>query len=120
MDGIVFKVFMAIFIISIGTAKIIQIESLLETQTDKNYYTIVASEVIDIQRKVKAQFDEANNYNYTNKMFNHLLFFKIYTKELINHGPIDVDSSSGDKAFYTSDNFSSGTNLYEAVNTLLF
>ena len=113
-----FKVFMAILIISIGTSKISQIESLLETQTD--YYTIVASEMIDIQRKVKVQFDEANNYNYTNKIFNHLLFFKIYTKELINHGPIDVDSASGDKAFYTSDNFSSGTNLYEAVNTLLF
>lgn len=92
--GIVYTVFMIIFIIAIGFAKIVQINSLLETQADKNYYTSIVSDMIDIQREVKIQLDSVNNDDYTSSMFNSLLFFRIYTEELIKHGLIFTEGKS--------------------------
>ena len=78
--GIVYAIFMLIFIIAIGIAKVIQINGLLETQADKNYYTSVITEMIDIQRNVKVQLDKVNNDFFMNGMFNPLLFLRIYTE----------------------------------------
>lgn len=113
--GIVYTVFMIIFIISIGLAKIIQINSLLETQADKNYYTSIVSDMIDIQREVKAQLDEVNNDDYTSSMFNSLLFFEIYTQELINHGLIDVDNA-GTTFAHKDTEFPTGEEMYKSVS----
>ena len=77
--GIVYAIFMLIFIIAIGIAKVIQINGLLQTQADKNYYTSVITEMIDIQRNVKIQLDKVNNDYFMNGIFNPLLFLRIYT-----------------------------------------
>ena len=89
--GIVYAIFMLIFIIAIGIAKVIQINGLLQTQADKNYYTSVITEMIDIQRNVKIQLDKVNNDFFMNGVFNPLLFLRIYT-ELIK--PIDFKWSN--------------------------
>ena len=118
--GIVYTVFMIVFIIAIGLAKIVQINSLLETQADKNYYTSIVSDMIDIQREVKIQLDSVNNDDYTSSMFNSLLFFRIYTEELLQHKLIFVEGGKTNGMTFMKDSISSTTNpdidsLFEKV-----
>ena len=112
--GIVYTVFMIVFIIAIGLAKIVQINSLLETQADKNFYTSIVSDMIDIQREVKIQLDSVNNDDYTSSMFNSLLFFRIYTEELLQHNLIFVEGT--DKQTFIIDDISVSSELYKEVD----
>lgn len=108
--GIVYAIFMLIFIIAIGIAKVIQINGLLQTQADKNYYTSVITEMIDIQRNVKIQLDKVNNDYFMNGIFNPLLFLRIYT-DLIKQ----VEFSWNDQTSTGNDNYLETYNV-EPIN----
>ena len=83
--GIVYTFLIIIFIIINGSIKIYQMNYIFQTQTDKNYYQSIVTEMIDIQREVKIQLDTINNNEYISTLIENLYFMKIYIEELLSN-----------------------------------
>ena len=103
--GIVYTFLIIIFIIINGSIKIYQMNYIFQTQTDKNYYQSIVTEMIDIQREVKIQLDTINNNEYISTLIENLYFMKIYIEELLSN---NIFSENIFNEFIFNDNTSIG------------
>ena len=83
--SIFYTIIIIIFIIILLSIKITKINSLFETHSDKNYYSSIVNDMINIERKIKNNIDNYNTIDYYLNFFNINLFFEIYTKILIKN-----------------------------------
>ena len=83
--SIFYSILIIIFIIILLSIKISKINSLFETHSDKNYYSSIVNDMINIERKIKNNIDNYNTIDYYLNYFNINLFFEIYSKILIKN-----------------------------------
>ena len=90
--GIVYTLLMVILTMGIAYIKVIHIMDIINSLTNKNYFSFYVNNIIDSQREIKLQLDEINNHDIISTYNDPLLFYRIYTEELVNNKILNKDS----------------------------
>ena len=90
--GIVYTLLMVILTMGVAYIKIIHIMDIINSLTNKNYFLFYVNNIIDSQREIKLQLDELNNHDIVSTSNDPLLFYRIYTEELVNNKILNRDS----------------------------
>ena len=90
--GIVYTLLMVILTMGIAYIKVIHIMEIINSLTNKNYFSFYVNNIIDSQREIKLQIDEINNHDIISTSNDPLLFYRIYTEELVNNKILNKDS----------------------------
>ena len=121
--SIFYSILIIIFIIILLSIKISKINSLFETHSDKNYYSSIVNDMINIERKIKNNIDNNNTIDYYLNYFNINLFFEIYSKILIKNKLLLVKklfkNITNEKDFFKeiNENFILSENLSNLIET---
>ena len=90
--GIVYTVLMILLSLGIAYLKVIHMIDIIDTITNKNYFSFYVNNIIDSQREIKVHFDELNNHDIISTSNDPLLFMKVYTEELVSNKILNKDS----------------------------
>ena len=90
--GIVYTLLMVILTMGIAYIKVVHIMDIINSLTNKNYFSFYVNNIIESQREIKLQLDEINNYDIISTSNDPLLFYRIYTEELVNNKILNKDS----------------------------
>lgn len=82
---LIYLILLFVFLVVIIATRVSQIENLLDTQSNKNYYNSIVIEMIDKQRDIKIELDKLNNEIRMRNINDPIIFLQIYTNELIDH-----------------------------------
>lgn len=91
--------------------KLNQLSELLRAHINKNYYSSIVIDKLNKQRQIKADLDNINSIHTQNIYDRQLLFFQIYSKEMLNNNfadspqeifNIDQLNQEKTKTFYSS------------------
>ena len=119
--GIVYTVLMILLSLGIAYFKAIHIVSIIETISNKNYFSFYVNNIIDSQREIKIQLDELNNHDIISASNDPLLFMKIYTEELVSNKILNKDTiilEENSEKIYSDmgDNYELSQDLYKLAD----
>ena len=83
--GIVYTFLVVILSLGIAYIKALYIINIIDTLTNKNYFSFYAVNIIDSQREIKIHLDELNNHDIISASNEPLLFNRILTEELVEN-----------------------------------
>lgn len=90
--GIVYAFLMIILSLGIAYIKAYHIMDIIDSLTNKNYFTFYVNNIIDSQREIKILLDELNNHDITSVSNDPLLFNRILTEELVENKILNKDT----------------------------
>ncbi len=108
---------LVIFLFIIVYIKFYNIDEILVTQTNINYYSTVVIDLLNMQKEIKLNFDTINNNDHISLQFSYLYFMKIYSRELIDHNIANIQynpeiSDQELETTYIKESLDSIKNLY--------
>ena len=90
--GIVYSLLMIILTMGISYIKFKYIVDIIDTLTNKNYFSFYVNNIIYSQREIKVHLDELNNHDIMSSSSDALLFNRLYTEELVENKILNRDS----------------------------
>ena len=95
--GITYSFFLILMTIIIINLKFAHILNTIISLSEKNYFLFYVNNIIDSQREIKVQLDEINNHDLIAEVNEPLLFFRIYTEEMVENGILNDKTITLDK-----------------------
>jgi hypothetical protein len=118
--GITYSIFLSFLIVIVVILMLSHIKNSINNLADKKYFLFYVNNIIDTQREIKVQLDEINNQDIMASINEPLLFYRIYTEEMVENkilmnDTIKVEQNLRNIYEQNGDNYILSKDLYQLV-----